>query len=349
LPATSGVTSWATPGKSLYVSRKVNGISNLWEYSLIDHSLKQITFGPGPDHAPMTDPSGKGIYFLNGGTSGTLTLYSVPTKQFSDIVTEDATQPDISSDGRHLAYITIPEAEKTELWVSDINGGNRLKLSSSGPRLETLAWSNDAGKFLFADGDRSHTKLYVIDSDGQHLRQLPWPGNFVGFAVWEPGDQSIILGGLDKNNRESRNWRVFLNGSPPVPLFDNCGMSVDLSPDHKFVISTVIWGENSGLFQYSFADKKCTTLKSGITTYLAMYSADGKSFLYSLASHGQTTIVRQPLRDGAPFGAPIPALKLPFALREDYIGNAFSVSRDLQSLVYARPSGHEDLFLLTQK
>jgi serine/threonine protein kinase len=348
LPDTSALTSWATPAKSLYVSRRINGISNLWEFSLQDRSLKQITSGPGPDKIPMSDPNGKGLYFINGRSAGTLTLYRVSSKQFSDVVTENATQPTLSNDGRHLAYIIDPEGGKSELWISDLAGNNRLKLAS-GSRLETLTWSNDAAKFLFADAFGQEQKLFVINADGTHLHQLPWPGNFVGFSIWEPGDQSIILGGLDKNARDPLNWRISLNDSPAVPFFDHCGMAVDSSPDHKFIISTMLWGENSGLYQYSIADKKCTTLKSGITTFVAMYSDDGKSYLYSLASHGQTTIFRQPWRNGTPIGSPVPALKLPFALREDYNGNAFTVSPDLSSLIYARPAGHDDLYLLSQK
>jgi|HubBroStandDraft_3_1064219.scaffolds.fasta_scaffold02085_3 serine/threonine protein kinase len=354
LTSTSGFTSWATPGKSLYVTRRTNGISNLWEFSLADHSLKQITFGPGPDHSPMSDPNGKGLYFINGRSSGTLTLYRAPTRQFSDIVNEDATQPVLSADGLHLVYITIPEPGKTEMWVSDLTGNNRLKLISSGETLETLAWSNDATKFLFSDGNGANKNgtdraLFVIDADGKNLRQLPWRGSFVGFSVWEPGDQSIILGGLDTNNHTTQSWRLFLNNAPPVHISNDCGMAADLSPDQQFIIGTSIWGENSGLYQYSFATRKCATLKSGIATYLAMYSSDGKSYLYSLASHGETTIFRQPWRNGTPIGSPVPALKLPFVLREDYNGNAFMVSRDLTSIVYARPGGHDDLYLLSQK
>jgi serine/threonine protein kinase len=354
LTSTSGFTSWATPGKSLYVTRRTNGISNLWEFSLADHSLKQITFGPGPDHSPMSDPNRKGLYFINGRSSGTLTLYRAPTRQFSDIVNEDATQPVLSADGLHLVYITIPEPGKTEMWVSDLTGNNRLKLISSGETLETLAWSNDATKFLFSDGNGANKNgtdraLFVIDADGKNLRQLPWRGSFVGFSVWEPGDQSIILGGLDTNNHTTQSWRLFLNNAPPVHISDDCGMAADLSPDQQFIIGTSIWGENSGLYQYSFATRKCATLKSGIATYLAMYSSDGKSYLYSLASHGETTIFRQPWRNGTPIGSPVPALKLPFVLREDYNGNAFMVSRDLTSIVYARPGGHDDLYLLSQK
>jgi serine/threonine protein kinase/Tol biopolymer transport system component len=346
LPAVSSL-SWAIPGKTLYVSREVNGITNIWEYSLDDHSYGQVTFGPGPDRSPMSDPNGKGLYFINGKSAGTLTLYRAPSKQFSDIVAEDATQPTLSSDGRRLAYITYPEQGKSEMWVSDLAGNNRLKLVSSSEGLETLAWSNDATKFLYADG--SGNQLFIINADGTHLQPLPWAGEFIGFAIWEPGDKSIILGGLDKDRKTLRNWRIVLDGSPALPFFDHCGMAVDLSPGRKFIISTSLWGDSPGLYQYSLAEKKCTTLKSGISTFLAMYSADGKSYLYSLASHGQTTIFRQPWRNGTPIGAPVPALKVPLALREDYSGNAFAVSRDLSSVVYARPGGHDELYLLSQK
>jgi serine/threonine protein kinase len=348
LPDTSVFTSWATPGKNLYVCRKVNGISNLWEFSLNDHSLQQITFGPGPDKIPMSDPTGKGLYFINGRSAGTLTLYRVPTKQFSDIVTEDATEPVLSNEGRRVAYLTKPEGGKSELWISDLSGDNRTKLAS-GSRMDTLGWSNDGTRFLFSDDFGQGSKLFVVNTDGTHLHELPWSGGFPGFAIWEPGDQSIILGGLDKNGRDPLSWRILLNDSPAVPFFDHCGMAMDSSPDHKFIISTVVVGENPGLYQYSIADKKCTTLKSGLTTFVAAYSPDGKSYLYALASHGQTTIFRQPWRNGTPIGNPVPALKLPFALREDYAGNAFGFTNDLTTIVYARPAGHDDLYLLSQK
>ena len=71
-----------------------------------------------------------------------------------------------------------------------------------------------------------NVRLFVINTDGTHLRQLPWQGNWVGFGIWEPGNQSIVLGGEDKNVRTSRNWRIFLNDSPPVHLFDGCGTAV---------------------------------------------------------------------------------------------------------------------------
>jgi hypothetical protein len=43
-------------------------------------------------------------------------------------------------------------------------------------------------------------------------------------------------------------------------------------------------------------------------------------------------------------------LKVPFAFPSDYRnGNAYDFSRDLSTIVYARPGGHPDLYLLSQK
>jgi serine/threonine protein kinase len=348
LPETSIWNCWGQPGKSLYVSHTVNSITNLWEYSLVDHSFRQLTFGTGPDRAPMADPNGKGVYFISGRSTGTLTLYRASSKQFSDIVTEDASQPVISTDGHLLAYITTPELTKGELWVSDINGDHRRKLVSGSASLETLGWSTDNKQFLYAENVGSEFKLYVIDADGAHQRRLPWNNSFVGFSIWEPGNQSVVISGLDKENK-AKVWRIWLDGRPAAPVYENCGMAVDISPDRKFMLGTVLWTDAAGIYQYSVPDKKCTELKSGIATYNLTFAPDGKSFLYALAAHGETVVYRQPWQNGISAGAPVPALKVPVALREDYNGNAFNVSNDLSSVVYARPNGHDDLYLLSEK
>jgi len=55
---------WGEPDKTLLLHREINGIFNLWEYSLSDKTYTQLTSGPGPDYFPMKDPSGKGILFV---------------------------------------------------------------------------------------------------------------------------------------------------------------------------------------------------------------------------------------------------------------------------------------------
>jgi hypothetical protein len=36
-------------------------------------------------------------------------------------------------------------------------------------------------------------------------------------------------------------------------------------------------------------------------------------------------------------------------MREDYSGNAFAVSQDVSSIIYVRPSGYDELYLVNLK
>jgi len=87
----------------------------------------------------------------------------------------------------------------------------------------------------------------------------------------------------------------------------------------------------------------------GTLTSNPTFAHDGKSFFYAIASRGEITIYRQTWKDGKTIGTPQVALKIPFAFSQTYNGNAYDFSRDLATVVYARPGGHADLYLLSQK
>ena len=349
LPDFVGSISWADPGKSIYASRQVNGITNLWELGLSNHALNQITFGPGPDLNPMVRPDGKGLFFVNGKKSSALTLYSVASHQSSDVISQDVFQPILSRNGRRVAYIMEPEVGKVELWVSDIDGGNRLKLASTTVHMETLAWSLDDSKFIFSDVNEKEGKTYIIDADGTHLRELATGGGIVDLLAAEPGTDSIYFsdGGADRSAATSKTLKLDLKdaAATPVLLEQGCLGVTDVSPDHKFVLGTRLWGKDPGIYEYSVADKKCVALKN-LPTYVVRFAPDGKSFIYILALHGETTVFRQPWLNGSLTGPAKPELKFPFAIREDYQGNAYDISEDLSKIVYVRPNGRDDLYFL---
>ncbi len=122
-----------------------------------------------------------------------------------------------------------------------------------------------------------------------------------------------------------------------------------LTPAGSSCLAPLLQGEKTGIFEVSTSDRKCIPLLPGVVTESAVFSPDGKSFLYAVVARGEATIYRQPWRDGKTIGAPQVALKVPFAFPLTYNGNAYDFSRDLSTIVYARPGGHADLYLLSQK
>jgi serine/threonine protein kinase len=137
---------WDEPGKTVLFSRTVNGLTNIWSYRLQDRALTQITFGTGPDFSPMRDPEGKGIYYVNGQSYGFLTAYYVPTKEFKEIASEEATVPNISPDGKRVIYTAFAAGRRYELWVAAVDGGHKAKIAtldgrgSGGGRQTIFMW-----------------------------------------------------------------------------------------------------------------------------------------------------------------------------------------------------------------
>ncbi len=342
--------AWAEPGQSVLFSRKVNGLTNIWKYSLRDRSLTQITFGAGPDYSPMPDPGGKGIYFVNGKSSGFLTMYRVQSKESTDIVSEDATGPAISPDGKRVMYTTFPTSQTNELWVSDIDGGNKVKIATA-DSLEPLSWSSDNLHLTFVEGFGSKGERgYTSEADGSGLRQLPSIGGIsIDSAVWSPDQKSVYLGGEDNTGTLSA-WRWDVNGSNLERFVDNCAVLTDADPSGRYLLGAVLFGQRTGVYKVSISDRKCIELVPGVVTNESYFAHDGKSFLYAVVSRGEVTIYRQAWSNGKVMGTPQVAVKIPFSFPLFYQrGNAYDFSRDLSTIVYARPGGHAALYILSQK
>ena len=93
IPGIAPGVVWADAETRSLFSRTVNGLTNIWKYGLTDKKLEQVTLGTGPDTWPMPDPGGKGLYFVNGKSSGISTAYNTHTKQFTDIARKTPRSP----------------------------------------------------------------------------------------------------------------------------------------------------------------------------------------------------------------------------------------------------------------
>jgi Tol biopolymer transport system component len=329
-----GDVAWAEPGNSILLSRTVNGLTNIWKYGLQDQSLTQITFGTGPGYSPMPDPGGKGIYFVNGKSSGFMTVYHVNSKESTDIVSEDATAPAISPDGKRVMYIMFPAPQRSELWGSDIDGGNKKRIAT-GQDLGTGAWAPDIFHLSFTDA----SKVYIGSADGSSLRQVPLMQGAPLTGVWSSDQKSVYLSSLEKT--ELNIWKWNIDNSSSEKFVDKCCVVSDADPSGEYLLGAVPFGKATGIYEVSISTRKCTPLLPGVATFNVAFARDGKSFLYAVASTGQVMIYRQPWSDGKIIGTPQVALKIPFAFPLQYRGsNAYDFSRDLTTIAYARPGGH---------
>jgi hypothetical protein len=296
----------------LLLSRTVNGLTNLWKYSLANRALTQIT--TGPDYSPMLDPVTKGIYFVNGKSSGFLTAYHAQSKQFVDIVSENASQPVISPDGRHVMYIKLLGPDWSELWLSDIDGANQTKLTFSGSSLETGDWPPDNSQLTFSDSSSSESKTYAIRADGRDLRQI---GPGAGTVAWSADGKSVYLSAVDVTGKATV-WKANADGSHFEKFLEHGCFAADASAKGDYLLGLIFGGKQVGIYEISIQGRQVVPLLPGVETFMVRFARDGKSFLYAVTSRSEVTFYHQASRDGQLIGKPEIALKLPFAFHQAY-------------------------------
>ncbi len=236
--------------------------------------------------------------------------------------------------------------KRGELWVSDVDGGNKVKIATG----ETGDWSQDNFHLSFSEtNDQGVSTAYIVGADGSGLRRIPSTGDSFGGALWSPDQKTMYVAGMEKAGSVAILWKWSVGSTNLEKLVDNCCPIYDIDPTGKYLLGVMSWTAKPGIYEISIADRKCVSLLPGAKTYGAVFAGDGKSFLYAAKSRGEVTIYRQAWGNGKLIGTPQPALKVPFAFPMFYVGNAYDFSRDLSTLVYARPGGNADLYLLSQK
>jgi len=236
---------------------------------------------------------------------------------------------------------------RTELWVSDLDGGNRLRLACSG-LLSTGDWSPDSSQLIFTDDTSGESKGYIVGADGRGLRQIGRVEGLISVIFWSGDGKSLYISTVKPGARAKPTvWKANADGSNVERFVDGC-FAFDAAPDGKYLLASLPFGDEVGIYEIPIADRKCILLLPGVVTFQLHFARDGKSFLYPVATHAEVTFYRQAWRDGKVIGKPEVALKLPFAFPLSYQGNAYDFSRDLSTIVYARPGEQADLYLLSR-
>ncbi|HEV2117794.1 MAG TPA: hypothetical protein VGR48_17295, partial [Terriglobales bacterium] len=128
-----------------------------------------------------------------------------------------------------------------------------------------------------------------------------------------------------------------------------CGFIIDVSLDGNYLLMTTLAGDQAGISELSTADKKCTSLVPGVSTFFPQFNRDGKFVNYTVSARGEVALYRVPWSNGKVTGAAQPVWRLPFSFPQAYAGNAYDISHDLSKIVYVRPGGQFDIYLLSAK
>lgn len=143
----------------------------------------------GSQIAFCSDQEGKcNIYVMNADGTG--------VRQLTHASGENRA-PAWSPDGKRLAFASNRDGN-VEIYVMDADGSNQTNLTHYPGDDADPAWSPDGKQIAFASyrqGQQGY-RVFVMDADGSHVRDLSKSDNPVGYVypAWSPDGQQLLYG-----------------------------------------------------------------------------------------------------------------------------------------------------------
>ncbi|MEW6097138.1 MAG: DPP IV N-terminal domain-containing protein [bacterium] len=191
----------------------------------------------------------------------------------------DAQEPDFSPDGTKIVFTLKTELPKgkAQIWKMDIDGQNKVKLTSENDDCESPKWSPDGSKILFI----CYNNLYTIDPQGNNKKLIYDPPQYgiIG-ACWSPDGNKIAFGKVEEKG--SNIYIIDAEGTTePVQLTFAEYYCTDpaWSPDG----SKIIYDSSKGLIIINAVDGSNPTelvLPNGLGGNCPDWSPNGKEIIF---------------------------------------------------------------------
>ncbi|HUC30103.1 MAG TPA: winged helix-turn-helix domain-containing protein [Candidatus Acidoferrum sp.] len=189
--------NWTPDGKYFLFEDFRDGRTSLWalaeKSTWLGREAKPVQLTNGPLHfgSPVASKDGKRIFAVGAQPRCELVRYDGKSSFVPFLDSISASELAFSSDGKWVAYVTVPEHQ---LWRSKLDGSERGQLTFEAMEASLPKWSPDGKQIVFMGATlKTGWRAYVISSDGTALRELI-PGAEAGFDPgWSPDGKSIVL------------------------------------------------------------------------------------------------------------------------------------------------------------
>jgi Tol biopolymer transport system component/tRNA A-37 threonylcarbamoyl transferase component Bud32 len=174
---------------------------------------QSITKEPSEEYAPAWFPDGRSIAFVSN-RSGRDDVWKVG--QFGGsptLLIVDATDPDISPDGRRIAFSRPSSGGDLRICVAPLGEPDSVKvLTGDNDGLwehRDPAWSPDGSHICYS----AQHNLWVVPSEGGRVRRLTTEGAVESEPVWSPDGRHVYFSSYREGTRAL--WRVSSKGGKP--------------------------------------------------------------------------------------------------------------------------------------
>jgi Tol biopolymer transport system component/DNA-binding winged helix-turn-helix (wHTH) protein len=212
---------WLRDGKIIYGST-ASGKEDIWLMNADGSNQKQLTTTPGANFEPTVSADGRTMAYASKAADGSTHLWKMNLDTGESVQLTNGAydlRPDISPDGRWVAYMSITKSMAT-VWKTSIDGsGAPIQLSD---KLSSVPRVSPDGRFIacfYRPQVNEYSKLAIIPSDGGDPIKVfdKSPTIIVEAGIqWTPDGRALTF--VDNRDGVSNIWLQPLDGSPAKQL-----------------------------------------------------------------------------------------------------------------------------------
>jgi Tol biopolymer transport system component/DNA-binding winged helix-turn-helix (wHTH) protein len=341
--------AWTPDGREIVFSSDRLGTRHLWRLAVLGSAEPRLIAFVGDD-AMAPAISRRRLAYVQHRRHRDIWQVAVPGPGgiASPPVTlissrSDHHNPQYSPDGKKVAF-SSDRSGSHEIWVSDSDGSNGVRLTSfGGPVTDRASWSPDGKKIAFHSRPEGQAEIYVINSEGGRPQRLTYEQADDVAPSWSHDGKWIYFG----SNRTGIHqvWKMPSGGGPAVQVTKNGGIVALESPDGKYLYYTKVRGFSS-LWKVPVEGGPESEILESLFYVNFAVRPEG---IYFIGKNG-SSLVSSPLQllsfTGGVVKTIVPREMLGEAERT--LVDTFGVSPDGRSILFARWSSEERELVLVE-
>lgn len=206
----------SSDGTQIFFASERDGNLEIYRMDASGKNPVNLTRHPAHDMQPHVSPNGKQLVFRSKRDPSGLYLMNADGSHLRYLTT--GLRPAWSPDGRRIAFY-----ERQDIWVIDVDGQNRTRLTQDSVGNFAPAWSPDGRQIAFgswrdwAAGEVANLEeIYVMDATGENKRRLTHARGIDSDPVWSPDGKQIAFD--SQRDEKPRIYMMNADGRNQKPL-----------------------------------------------------------------------------------------------------------------------------------